>query len=95
MTLISNSSTAFNIGTAGTNGVGGALTANAGTFGGAGGSITVTNNGGGVTLGALSNLSVTPTNGSGGTINLNGNSTSPGVLTLPSGNHIQRVVNHG
>lgn len=88
ISLNSNSSTPFNIGSSATNGVLSGINANSGSFGGNAGSITVTNNGsGGIILGAIGNISVTPhgTGGAGGTINLNGLAASPGTLTIPTG----------
>jgi len=84
ITLISNSTSAFVVTGTSTdsNYIGGTLSANGGKSSGAAGSISITNNGGGVTVAAPStDISVTTNSGNGGSITL---VASGGILTIGS-----------
>ncbi len=86
ITIVTNSSTAFNIGSASTNGTTGTITANGGpTAGGGGGTISITNSGsGGIALFDYADISFAPGAGGGAGGNLTFNATG-GTVTLPTG----------
>ena len=90
VSITTNSATAFNIGTAGTNGIAGGINVSAGSTFGNAGTISVTNNGGGITVGAAGNLTATSSagGGTGGTITL----TAAGALSVPTGTYAVNSV---
>jgi hypothetical protein len=90
VSITTNSATAFNVGAAGSNGIGGAINANAGNTFGNGGSVTINNTGGGITLAAIGNISTTTSAGGGigGSLKLN----ASGTLTVPTGSISENAV---
>ncbi|MBX9879478.1 MAG: hypothetical protein K2Y22_13540 [Candidatus Obscuribacterales bacterium] len=90
VSITTNSSTAFNVGTAGTNGIAGGINVSAGSTSGNAGSISIINNGGGITVGAVGNLTATASSGGGrgGSITL----TANGALSLPTGTYAVNSV---
>src|SRR5262249_43182375 len=91
------SSSPFNIAAGeATDGVNGTLTANAGGTAGSGGTITVlANGGGGISLGAITNISLAATQGDGGVLTLNAGGTTAGPLTIPAGTLSVNGVGNG